>query len=190
MKMGNNNGTESHWSWTGGWTEGWAEGWTEALTQRIPQVWFVPSGWRSSENGAPDPAELLDLHTSALLMGQDAGASVTLETAAETAEIGELVLLAGDLSQAIRPAYPSPLFRQELGQALLSTHSQQAAQRRLFSHPLFEQGIVDRSWLERMEINSPWFWQVAAAVPVLIAVAALIWRYTRRPAEHPGNIAA
>lgn len=190
MKMGNSNGTENSHSWTDGWSEGWAEGWTQALSQRIPQAWFVPVGWWANDSGAPDPAELLELHTQALLTGQDADRSVAQEAARADTELGELVGLAADLSRSIRPAYPSPLFRQELRQALLSTHSQQAAQRRLFSHPLFEQGIVDKSWLERLEINSPLFWQVAAAVPVLIAVAALIWRYTRRPAEQPGEIAA
>jgi len=85
-------------------------------------------------------------------------------------EMAALTQLAEQVALSVRPVHPAPRFRKELRRALLSTHRQRSAQRRIFAHPLFEQGLIDRTLLERVEINSPWFWQVAAAVPVLQVV--------------------
>ena len=182
MRQENSNGSESYWQWPA------------VLAERIPQVWLVKSGLAPATASGEDPAEVLDVHAQRLLAAKVQPASVGSLFAERGTdigdEIGELVHLAEHVALAIHPAQPVPAFRRELRQALLSTHRQQAAQRRLFSHPLFEKGIIDRSLLERMEINSPWFWQLAAAVPVLIAVAALLWRYSRRPVQENGNLAA
>jgi hypothetical protein len=174
MRQENNNGVESYWQWPA------------ALAERIPQVWFVKTGLATAAVSGEEPAELLDAHAQRLVSGQ--ARPVLFAQAGD--EIADLTHLAGEVALAIRPIRPAPAFRRELRQALLSTHRQQAAQRRLFAHPLFERGVIDRSLLERLEINSPLFWQIAAAVPVLIAVAALIWRFSRRPVQENRNLAA
>jgi len=178
MTQENNNGVESYWQWPA------------ALAERIPQVWFVKTGPTAESDNREDPVELLDAHAQRLLVAKTQPASAVPPFVDRESEVGELIHLAEYVAVAIHPAQPAPAFRRELRQALLSTHRQQAAQRRLFAHPLFERGLIDRSLLERMEINSPLFWQIAAAVPVLIAVAALLWRFSRRPVPENGNLAA
>lgn len=174
MRQENSNGLESYWQWPA------------ALAERIPQVWFVKTGLTTAAVNGEDPAELLNAHAQHLLSGQ--ARPIFFAQAGD--EIAELTHLAGEVALAIRPILPVPAFRRELRQALLSTHRQQAAQRRLFAHPLFKKGVIDRSLLERMEINSPLFWQIAAALPVLIAVVALIWRFSRRPGQQTEKLAA
>ena len=178
MRQENSNGWESYWQWPA------------ALAERIPQVWFVKTGPTVESNSREDPVELLDAHAQRLLGAKVQPASAVPPFVERESDIGELVHLAEYVAVAIHPAQPAPAFRRKLRQALLSTHRQQAAQRRLFAHPLFEKGMVDRSWLERIEIDSPLFWQIAAAVPVLIAVAALLWRFSRRPGQETEKLAA
>ena len=178
MRQENSNGLEGYWQWS------------IALAERIPQVWFVKGGRTLAVEDAKDPAEVLEAHTQRLFAGSIQQVNGRAPFADRGDEIGELVRLAEHVAVAVHPAQPAPTFRRDLRQALLSTHRQQAAQRRLFAHPLFERGVIDRSLLERLEINSPLFWQIAAAVPVLIAVAALIWRFSRRPVQENGNLAA
>ncbi len=179
MKRGNNNATDGYWQWSA------------LLTERIPHGWLEKAGWVvAGESDALDPADVLDVHARRLVAGTSRPSKPAPYLTPDEDEITVLTHLAGRVASAVRPAYPSPRFRKELRQALLSTHRQQAAQRRIFAHPLFEKGVVDRSLLERLEINSPWFWQMAAAVPLLIAIAAILWRYTRRPTEQAEKLAA
>ena len=179
MKLGNNNASESYWQWPA------------LLTERIPQGWLEKAGWVvASSSAVADPADVLDGHAQRLVAGELRPAPRLPHFAPDTDEIAVLTHLAERVAYTVRPISPAPRFRKELRQALLSTHRQQAAQRRIFTHPLFEKGVIDRSLLERLEINSPWFWQIAAAVPVLIAVAALIWRYSHRPAQPTEKLAA
>jgi len=173
MQLGNqqrkNNASDNQWQWSA------------ALTDRIPQEWLVKVGWAvASESTAPDPVDLLDAHAQQLVAVGIWSVRPAVPPAADADELAALFHLSEQVAYTIRPAFPAPRFRKELRQALLSTHRQQAARRRVFAHPLFEKGIVDRSLLERLEINSPLFWQVAAALPLLIAVVAILWRYTRR----------
>lgn len=176
--MGNSNGADGYWSRSVAWAE------------RIPHAWLEMTGWVTApESPQSDPAQWLDAHAQALLAGKPYP-SAAQQQAADAEEFAALAALAEEVAVILRPAQPAPHFRKELRQALLSTHRQQAAQRRIFAHPLFEKGVVDRSLLERLEIRSPLFWQIAAAVPVLIAVAALLWRYNRRPAPHSGEVIA
>jgi len=174
MRRENSNGWESYWQWPA------------TLAERIPQVWFVWNGATASTGSADNAVELLDIHAQSLVAGRQ---RPSLLPQADD-EIAALSHLAEDVARLIRPIQPAPTFRRELRQALLSTHRQQAAQRRLFAHPLFEKGVIDRSLLERLEINSPLFWQIAAAVPVLIAVAALLWRFSRRPGQQAEKLVA
>jgi len=178
--MGRKNSNESDSLWQ----------WPSALAERIPQVWFVKSGPETITHDGENQVDLLDAHAQRLFAGEIRPANAGSAPGVVGDELAELTYLAEQVGLVVRPIPPAPLFRRELRQALLSAHRQQAAQRKLFAHPLFERGLVDRSLLERMEINSPLFWQIAAAVPVLIAVAALIWRFSRRPAEQPGDMAA
>lgn len=172
MKVGNSNGTDSYWQWS------------SVLTERIPHGWLEKAGWVVAlPSNTEDPAELLDAHSQRLLARELVSGPITLGFAENENEVAALAHLAEQVAYALRPVYPAPRFRRELRQALLAAHRQQAARRRIFAHPLFERGLVDRSLLERLEINSPWFWQIAAAVPVLIAIAALLWRYAHRPGE-------
>jgi len=179
MKLGNNNGSDGYWQWSA------------VLTERIPHMWLERAGWVvAAESDDVDPVDVLDAHARRLVAGEARPTRPAPYLAPDADEIIALTHLAGQVAYTVRPAHPTPRFRKELRQALLSTHRQQAAQRRIFAHPLFERGLVDRSLLERLEINSPWFWQVAAAVPVLIAIAAVVWRYTRRPTEQAEKLAA
>lgn len=155
--------------------------WSAVVTDRIPQEWLVKVGWVvASESTAPDPVDLLDAHAQRLVAVGVWSVRPAVPPAADADELTALFHLSERVAYTIRPALPSSRFRKELRQALLSTHRQQTARRRIFAHPLFEKGIVDRSLLERLEINSPLFWQVAAALPLLIAVVAILWRYTHR----------
>lgn len=178
MRQENSNGWESYWQWPA------------ALAERIPQVWFVKNGQPLPADSAQDPAEVLDVHARLLLAENTHPVKARSLSVDKKDEIGELIHLAEYVAVTIRPAQPSPAFRRELRQALLSTHRQQAAQRRLFAHPLFKRGLIDLSLLERLEVNSPLFWQIAAAVPILIAVAALLWRFSRRPGQETEKLAA
>lgn len=179
MKLGNNNGTDSYWQWSA------------VLTERIPHAWLEKAGWVvAGESAALDPADVLDAHAQRLVAGEVRPSKPAPHLASDEDEITVLTHLAGRVAYTVRPAYPTPRFRKELRQALLSTHRQQAAQRHIFAHPLFEKGVIDRSLLERLEINSPWFWQIAAAVPLLIAIAAILWRYTHRPTAQVEKLAA
>ncbi|MFZ1754949.1 MAG: hypothetical protein WAU10_14470 [Caldilineaceae bacterium] len=177
MGWRNSNETDSQWQWTA------------ALAERISPVWFVWNTSTANADDVTDPADWLDIHAQGLLAGQTELDAPTSRTVAGGEDVAELAQLAEEVVLAICPHQPAPKFRKELRQALLSTHRQQAAQRRIFAHPIFERGVVDRTLLERMEINSPWFWQIAAGVPVLIAIAAIIWRYTHRPVD-PTEITA
>ncbi|HRJ45515.1 MAG: hypothetical protein KJZ86_15295 [Caldilineaceae bacterium] len=177
MKVGNSNGNDSHWQWSA------------VLTERIPHGWLEKAGWMvAPASETLEPAEVLDVHSRQLLSGGTASGEFVLRIAVNGDEIAALTHLAEQVAGTVRPAHPRALFRKELRAALLTTHRQQAAQRRLFAHPLFEKGVVDRSLLERLDIKSLWFWQIAAAVPVLIAVAALLWRYAHRTAEGTGKL--
>jgi len=177
MKLGNNNRTDGYWQWPA------------ALAERIPLGWLERAGWVvASSSDAADPIAVLDAYTQRLVANDLRPARYVHPAAPDEDEIVALSHLAERVAYTVRPAHPSPRFRKELQRALLSTHRQKAAQRRIFAHPLFEQGVVDRSLLERMEINSPWFWQVAAAVPILLAIAAIIWRYTHRGEDQAGKL--
>ncbi|MBI3959768.1 MAG: hypothetical protein HY328_13240 [Chloroflexi bacterium] len=179
MKLGNNNRTDGYWQWSA------------VLTERIPHGWLEKAGWVvAAESDALDPADVLDAHAQRLVTGEFRPVARVSHFAPDDDEITALTHLAEWVAYTVRPAYPAPRFRKELRHALLSTHRQQAAQRRIFAHPLFEKGVIDRSLLERLEINSSWFWQIAAAVPVLIAIAAILWRYTHRPAQPAEKLAA
>ncbi|MBX3000978.1 MAG: hypothetical protein KF893_20825 [Caldilineaceae bacterium] len=83
----------------------------------------------------------------------------------DEAEMVELNQMAEDLAHLITPVIPDPKFRAELKTTLLIGHAQQRTRRNFFpsmaDYPL-------RSW------------QVIATVPVLVGVAALIWRYSQR----------
>lgn len=178
MKIGNSNGADGYWSRSLAWAE------------RIPHAWLEMTGWVvAPDSPQNDPAEWLDAHAQALLVGRSHPLGADQQTG-DADEMAALAALAEQVAVVVYPAQPTPRFRKELRQALLSTHRQQAAQRRIFAHPLFEKGVVDCSLLERLEIRSPLFWQIAAAVPVLIAIAALIWRYSRRPTPHSGEVIA
>ncbi|RLT32999.1 MAG: hypothetical protein DWI57_17990 [Chloroflexi bacterium] len=179
MKQGNHNTTDGYWQWSA------------RLSERIPHGWLERAGWLAAgESDALDPADVLDAHAQLLVASRSQPFKPVPYVAADADELTVLTHLAGRVAYTVRPAYPSPRFRKELRQALLSTHRQQAAQRRIFAHPLFEKGVVDRSLLERLEINSPWFWQIAAALPLLIAIVAILWRYTRRPTAQTEKLAA
>jgi hypothetical protein len=82
-------------------------------------------------------------------------------------EAVELTQLAEDLAQLITPVIPDPRFRAELKATLLAVHTQQGTRRNFFP------SMADYS------VRS---WQVIATVPVLVGVAALIWRYSQRSA--------
>lgn len=79
----------------------------------------------------------------------------------------ELAQVADYLTQVIIPVTPDPQFRAELKTKLLIAHTQQGTRRGFFP-PLTESPL--RSW------------QVIATVPVVVGVAALIWRYSQRSA--------
>jgi len=178
MKFGNSNGVDGYWQWS------------TALAERIPHVWLAKTGLVDAAAADVAPADVLDIHTRHLMASQTRPAPATIGRATREDEIAALSRLAEQVALSVRPVYPAPRFRRELRRALLSAHRQQSAQRRIFAHPLFEQGLIDRTLLERVEINSPWFWQMAAAVPVLLAVTALIWRYTHRVEEQAGEVVA
>lgn len=156
--------------------------WSSVVTERIPQEWLVKAGWAVAVESDMDPVELLDAHTQRTLATSARSVRPAPPPVAEEDELAALLHLSERVAVTIQPAAPAPRFRQDLRHALLSAHRQQAARRRIFAHPLFEKGIVDRSLLERMEINSPLFWQAAAALPIFIAVVAILWRYTHRGA--------
>ena len=88
----------------------------------------------------------------------------------DEAETVELVQVADDLAQLMTPALPDPHFRAELKATLLSAHARQGARRNFFP-PIADSPL--RSW------------QVIATVPVVVGVAALIWRYSQRSASQP-----
>lgn len=82
-------------------------------------------------------------------------------------EMVELDQLAEDLAQLITPVIPDPRFRAELKATLLAVHTPQGTRHNFFP------SMADYS------LRS---WQVIATVPVLVGVAALIWRYSQRSA--------
>jgi hypothetical protein len=97
----------------------------------------------------------------------------------------ELELMAGvcaeedqDLAQAIareiQPITPSEEYRKQLKKALLAAHRQEAAQRTLFGS---------------MESSPYVSWPLIASVPVVLGIAALLWRHTHRAGNNVADAA-
>jgi hypothetical protein len=128
-----------------------------------PVSWLQQAQW---------PVRWQDWRSPARVDRSPAGDS-TLAPLADGAELldevetVELAQLAEDLAQLITPVIPDPRFRAELKATLLVAHTQQRTRRNFFP------SMADYS------LRS---WQVIATVPVLVGVAALIWRYSQRSA--------
>lgn len=89
----------------------------------------------------------------------------------DLADLGEF---AGELAHLIQPSLPDPIFRAGLKMALITAHEQNGAWRMRF----------------RTRLDAPVQpWQVIATVPVLVGVAALIWRYHQRAEVQPSEAA-
>jgi hypothetical protein len=92
----------------------------------------------------------------------------------EEEDIADLTEIADELAHLIQPALPDPIFRAGLKLALITAHEQTTPWRIYF---------LIRS-------DSPLRpWQVIATVPVLVGVAALIWRYRQRSDAQPSKTA-
>jgi hypothetical protein len=87
-----------------------------------------------------------------------------LEIAAEI-DAEEEQKLTQEIAKSIQLVKPSVEYRDQLKAALLATHRQDAAQRTLF------QSVEDSPYVS---------WPLIATVPVLLGIAALLWRHTHR----------
>jgi hypothetical protein len=86
------------------------------------------------------------------------------EIAAEI-DVEEETKLAQEIAKSIRLVEPSAEYRKQLKAALLAAHRQDATQRTLF------RSIDDSPYVS---------WPLIATVPVLLGIAALLWRHTHR----------
>lgn len=86
----------------------------------------------------------------------------------------DLVRFADDLAHLIQPVLPDPAFRSQLKLTLIASHPQNTTRRLPFS-------TGPEAMLQP--------WQVIATVPVLVGVAALIWRYRPRSEAQPSEAA-
>lgn len=79
-----------------------------------------------------------------------------------------------DVADLLQPVAPNPLFRQQLKQALILAHRQRSARQFIFAYS---------------SESSLWPWHVIATVPVLLGIAALIWRHTHRASTQAAEAA-
>jgi hypothetical protein len=115
--------------------------------------------WRLLEREDRSPADVAQVDTLSLASLVD-----EIELFDEV-EMVELTQMAEDLAQLITPVFPDPQFRTDLKETLLAAHIQQGTRSNFFP-PLTDYSLRP--------------WQVIATVPVVVGVAALIWRYSQR----------
>lgn len=150
----------------------------EWVVQEAPRWWEqanVVQGW-PRKGTTPEEvaaAERLDTISQEVLTGE----TPVVEDDPELVSLSQVAAVVAD---AVHPVQPAPRFRRELKQALLATHRQQVAQRSIFEQAMFH----------RAEGSSLRPWHVAATVPVLIGILALIWRRSRSTSNQAAEAAA